>query len=94
MPPVVYEIINLFASIIRFIGLGLLGVGIGWLGVDLIKNAKDWPLQAVVFTVLAGLLIGLVVFLDWGALGAFAIGVGVAIIVWGIPKKKKDEEEE
>lgn len=94
MPPVVYEIIDLFASIIRFFGLGLFGVGIGWLALDLIKKAKDWPLQAIVFTVLAGLLISLVVFLDWGALGAFAIGVGIAIIVWGIPKKKKDEDED
>jgi hypothetical protein len=94
MPSIVYEILDVFASIIRFIGLGLFGVGIGWLAVDLLKKATDWPLQAVVFTVLAGLMIAMVNFLSWGALGAFGIGVGIAILVWGIPRKKKEEVEE
>lgn len=94
MPSVVYELIDLFASIIRFLGMGVFGVGIGWLAVDLLKKAKDWPLQAILFTVLSGLMIAMVVFLSWGALGAFGIGVGVAIIVWGMPRKHKDEDDD
>ncbi len=94
MPSVVYEIIDLFASIIRFFGAGVFGVAIGWLTIDLLKKAKDWPLQAIVFTVLAGLMIAMAVYLSWGALGAFGIGTGVAIIIWGIPRKKKNEEED
>ena len=94
MPPVAYEIIDLFASILRFLGLTLFGVGIGWMAVDLLKKAKDWPLQAVVFTVLAGLLIALTVFLSWGALGGFGIGLGAAVLIWGIPRKTKEEDED
>lgn len=94
MPPVIYEIIDLFTSILRFLGMGVFSIAIGWLTIDLLKKAKDWPLQAIVFTVLAGLTIAMTVFLPWGALGAFGIGTGVAIIIWGIPRKKKDEEED
>ncbi len=93
MPSIVYEIINLLASILRLLGMAALGVGIGWLAVDLLRKAQAWPLQMAVFLGLAGLVIAMIVFLSWGALGGFGIGVAVAIFVWGIPKKKKEDEE-
>jgi hypothetical protein len=93
MPDIVYEIINLLASVLRLLGMAAFGVGIGWLAVDLLRKTQAWPLQMAVFLGLAGLVIAMVVFLSWGALGGFGIGVGVAIFVWGMPKKKKDGEE-
>jgi len=48
---------------------------------------------AVAFLGLAGLVIAMAVFLAPGALGAFGIGLGVAIFIWGMPKKKKEEEQ-
>ena len=86
MPTIVYDIINLLASILRLIGMAFLGVGIGWLSLDLLRKAQVWQLQAIVFVALVGLVIALVDFLAWGALGAFGIGLGVA-------KKQKKEEE-
>jgi hypothetical protein len=35
----------------------------------------------------------LTVFTGWGAVGAFGIGLGVAIFVWGMPRKAKAEGE-
>jgi len=33
-------------------------------------------------------------FLTPGGLGAFAIGAGAAMLVWGVKKPKKEEEED
>ena len=93
IPQIVYDIIDLFASLIRLAGLALLGVGIGYLAVDLLHKAKEWPMQIALFLGLSGLVIAMVIFLAPGALGAFAIGLGVAVFVWGMPKKNKEEED-
>ena len=93
MPSYVYEIINLLASILRLIGMAVLGLGIGWLALDLLKKMQVWQVQIAVFFGLAGLIIAMAVFTGVGALGAFALGVGVAILLWGMPKKQKKEEE-
>jgi hypothetical protein len=93
MPSIVYDIIDLLASGLRLLGMAALGVGLGYLAVDLLRKAQTWPMQAIVFLGLVGLVIAMVVFLAWGALGGFGIGVGVAIFIWGIPKKKKEEHE-
>lgn len=93
MPSYVYEIINLLASILRLIGMAVLGLGIGWLALDLLKKMQVWQVQIAVFFGLAGLIIAMAIFTGAGALGAFAIGVGVAIFLWGMPKKQKKEEE-
>jgi NhaP-type Na+/H+ or K+/H+ antiporter len=93
MPPIVYDILVLFSQIFRFIGMAVLGLGIGWLAVDLLKKMEAWQGQVAIFLGLTGLVIAMTVFTGWGALGAFAIGVGLAILMWGMPKKQKKEEE-
>ena len=93
MPDIIYEIINLLASILRLLGFAVFGVGFGWLALDLLKKSSQWMVQAAVFLGLAGLLIALTVFTAWGAVGAFAAGAGVAILLWGMPRKPKDKEE-
>jgi NhaP-type Na+/H+ or K+/H+ antiporter len=93
MPTIVYDIINILGSGLRLIGMAAFGVSFGWLAVDLLRKAQAWQMQAIVFLGLAGLAIAMSVFLAWGALGAFGIGVAVALFVWGMPKKKKDEDK-
>jgi hypothetical protein len=93
MPSLVYDIINLVSSLLRLLGMAALGLGIGWLALDLLKKAANWYLQAVVFLGLLGLIIAMSVFLGWGALGGFAIGLAVAIFMWGMPKKAKVDED-
>jgi NhaP-type Na+/H+ or K+/H+ antiporter len=86
------RILTLFSQLFRFLGLAVLGLGIGWLVVDLLKKMEAWQGQVAIFLGLAGLIIGMTVFSGWGALGAFATGVGVAVLLWGMPKKEKKEE--
>ena len=93
MPSIAYEIFDLLAAIFRLIGMVVLGLGIGWLAIDLLKKMQVWQVQVAVFLGLAGLIIAIAVYTGMGAQGAFAIGVGVAILLWGMPKKQKKEEE-
>jgi hypothetical protein len=92
MPPLVYDIIGLFASLVRFLGMAVFGLGMGWLALDLLKKST-WQVQIAVFLGLAGLVIGLAVFSGWASVGAVAAGIGVAILLWGLPKKEKKVEE-
>jgi hypothetical protein len=93
MPSIVYEIINLLASILRLLGMAAFGVGIGWLALDLLRKSSVWQVQMTVFLGLVGLAIALVVFLSWGALGGFGLGFAAAVFAWGMPKKAKADEE-
>jgi hypothetical protein len=93
MPQIVFDIINLIASLIRLLGMAALGVAIGYLAVDLFHKTQTWPMQAVFFLGLAGLLIAMVVFLSPGALGGFGLGFGAAIFIWALPKKQKEVKE-
>jgi hypothetical protein len=93
MPTIVTDIIILLGQFVRLLGMVVLGLGIGWIVLDLLKKIEVWQGQVAIFLGLAGLIIGLVVFTGAGAIGAFAIGVGVAIFMWGMPKKEKKEEE-
>jgi len=85
-------VLVLLSQLLRILGMAALGAGFGWLALDLLRKAENWPMQAVIFLGLIGLAIGMTVFLGWGALGAFGIGFGVAIFLWGMPKKAKVEE--
>jgi hypothetical protein len=93
MPEIVGSILILFSQLFRFLGMVILGLGIGWLVLDLLKKIQAWQGQVAIFLGLAGLIIAMTVFTGWGALGAFTIGVGVGILMWGLPKKQKKEEE-
>ncbi len=90
---VIDYILILLSQLIRILGMAVLGLGLGWLVLDLLKKLQVWQAQVAIFLGLAGLIIAMAVFTGWGAQGAFAIGIGVAILLWGMPKKEKKEEE-
>ena len=93
MPQIVIDIINLIAALIRLLGMAAVGVGIGYLAVDMLHKVQTWPMQVAFFLGLAGLVIAMVVFLAPGALGGFGLGFGAAIFIWGMPRKKKEDQE-
>jgi hypothetical protein len=93
MPQIVFELINLIAAFIRLLGMAAVGVALGYLAVDMLHKAQAWPLQMAFFLGLLGLVIAMVVFLEAGALGGFGLGFGAAIFIWGMPRKKKEEQE-
>ncbi|MBM3152302.1 MAG: hypothetical protein FJZ96_08915 [Chloroflexi bacterium] len=93
MPEWLYEVIDLIASLIRLVGMAVFGLGIGWLALDLLRKAQAWQLQIAVYLGFVGLAIAMAYYLPWGALGMFTIGAGLAILMWGMPKKKKEEKD-
>jgi hypothetical protein len=92
MPNIIYELINLLASVLRLLGMGVVGVVFGWLSLDLLGKSPVWQMLIALFLGLVGLAIALAIFLPAGALGGFGIGLGVAVFIWGLPKKKKEED--
>ena len=92
MPSVLNIIFYILSALLRIIGLGVLGAGIGWLSLDLLRK-EVWQLQIAVFLGLVGLVIA-IAYVGAAAVGAFAIGVAVAIFLWGMPRKKKEGEAE
>ncbi len=90
---VIDTILTYASQLLRILGLAALGVGLGWLALDMLKKAELWQMQAIIFLGILGLVIAMVVFTGWGAVGAFGIGLAVAIFLWGMPRKPKEVEE-
>lgn len=86
-----YEILDLLGALLRGLGSLVFGVGIGWLVLKIVKEAgKTWQLVAAT---LLGLLGTFLVLAGWGpsstTVGAFGLGVGAAILIWGLAIKPK-----
>jgi hypothetical protein len=88
-------LLDILGAIVRLIGLAAFGLGAGWFTLEILRKGQQvWQLQLALFLGFCGLAIGLATFVPAGALGAFGIGAGVAMFVWGMPKVKKEKEED
>jgi hypothetical protein len=88
------DLLDLLGYFLRALGTLVFGVGIGWLVQKIVKDAgKTWQLAAAI---LLGLLGAFLVLAGWGpsggtTLGAFGLGVGAGILIWGLAIKAKKE---
>jgi hypothetical protein len=89
----IYDLMELLGIILRVIGASTFGLGAGWLATQAVKG-KEW--QLAVATVL-GLLAAFVLIGRWipspGTLGGFGLGVGAALLFWGIGRSDRGEED-
>jgi hypothetical protein len=92
----VYAILELIGYLLRFLGALVFGVAVGWLAARIVKSEEtEWPLLLGTFL---GLLAAFVLLGHWvvggGTLGAFGLGAGGGLLIWGLlGNKKKDEED-
>ena len=91
--PFLNYIVYILVGLIKLAGTLLFGFGMGWLTLEVFKNdPKPWQVQIAFFLGIIALLIALLLYSHLG-LGGFCIGMGVAIIMWGIPKPEKKESQ-
>ena len=74
MPMIVTDIFSLLGFLLRAVGFGLVGFGIGKFVLDAYRKA-DWQLQIALVLGFFGLLVGLTDFASPGSAGAFAAQV-------------------
>jgi hypothetical protein len=87
-------VFDILTSLIRLVGMVIVGLGLGWLALDLLRKIEAWQGKVLVFLGLLGIVIAMAVFIAAGSLGGFAIGIGVAVFMWGMPKKPKEEKKD
>ncbi|NIS79981.1 MAG: hypothetical protein GTO14_07195 [Anaerolineales bacterium] len=85
-----YDLMEVLGIILRAAGAMAFGLGVGWLAVQSVRM-KVW--QYAVATML-GLLAAFVLIGRWvaspGTLGGFGLGVGVALVIWGVGRIPED----
>ncbi len=93
MNPTVQMIIDILAILFRFIGMLAFGFGAGWFAFEAYQKG-EWQVQIAALLGLLGVVIGLADFTSAGALGAFGLGAGGAIIAFGLPRRPGDGSQD
>lgn len=81
-----YDVMDVFAYLLRFIGALVFGVGAGWLALHMLKGQHaNWQLAAVAFL---GLMAAFLLIGHWvsgaATLGGFGLGAGGGLLAWGL----------
>jgi hypothetical protein len=91
------DVLDIAGYVFRFLGAIVFGLGIGWLTIRLVKQEMAaWQLLVAVYL---GLLASFVLLGHWvgggATLGAFGLGAGAGLLIWGLvqPKSSDDDEE-
>ena len=93
MPNILYEILNMAGALLRLLGFLVFGLGLGWFALDAYRK-ESWQLQVAAFLGFVFGTVGFAKYLSAGSLGMFAIGAGGALLMWGMSKDKKKDDED
>ena len=86
--------LTILSYISRFIGLTVFGVALGWFTLFAFRAlAENWQLKVAVFLGFLALVAVVVRFETAGSEGGFALGAGIALLIWGLRGSGKKEEE-
>ncbi len=86
------QVLNLLGVLLRFIGVVIFGLGVGWLTLTAFKRETPWYYQAVLLVVFFGFFASIFWKSDPGLLGGLTLGTGLALLLWGRSKPKKVDE--
>ena len=93
----IIRIVTLLGLAIRGLGMLVFGLGAGWLTLYVYKLPEtSWYVKVASVLGSSGVLSVMIVFMrgNGGAFGAFALGLGAALLLWGLRPTAGDEEEE
>ena len=89
---VVQVITTIVAGLAKFFGMIVFGLAICWLLLDGYKKSeKNWQIQLTFVAGFFAFLIATAMYTDV-SLAGFGIGFGLAIFMWGMPKKPKTDD--
>lgn len=91
------DVFDIIGYVVRFLGALAFGLGMGWLTIRTVKQQTlAWQMAVAMYL---GLLAAFVLLGHWvsgaATVGAFGLGAGAGLLVWGLiqPKPKEKEEE-
>ncbi len=90
--PVIETILEVLGILMRFVGLIVLGLGTGWMASDAYRKGM-WQLQIAAVLGFFALVAVFVRYASAGALGAFALGSGIGVLIWGLRAKEEMQED-
>jgi hypothetical protein len=80
----VYELMEILGLILRPFGALAFGLGAGWLAVQAVKM-RVWQFAVAAALGVSAVFVLIAYWLDSpGPLGGFGLGVGMAVVLWGI----------
>ncbi len=91
------DALELLGYLLRVVGALVFGLGSGWLAVQAFQSETQiWQLQTAAFF---GLLAAFVLLGRWvenggATLGAFGLGAGAGLLIWGLTGSRKLDESE
>jgi hypothetical protein len=96
MDPAFFDFLNVVGWLLRAIGAAVFGLGAGWLTLTAFRwEGGQWELRTAAFL---GLLASFVLVGNWvdggATLGAYGLGAGVGLIIWGISGRSKETAAE
>ena len=81
----------ILVGLLKLAGTFLFGLGLGKIALDAYKKGpQPWQTQVAYAVVLGAVLIASLRFAHI-VLAGLCLGMGIAVLIWGLPKKKKDE---
>ncbi|HET7009582.1 MAG TPA: hypothetical protein VFI11_02300 [Anaerolineales bacterium] len=86
-----YDVLEILGYILRGLGALVFGLGAGWLVMDVLKSPG--PTWQLAIAVILGLLATFALLGHWvpggATMGAFGLGAGAAILIWGLAASTK-----
>lgn len=90
-----YDVTALLGSLLRLAGLLVFGFAAGWFTLFAFRQPeKRWELQVAVFLGFLFFTAWLARFTSPGGIGAFGLGAGAALLVWGLRGEISSTQEE
>jgi len=89
----IVRILALGSFFVRGLGLLVLGIGSGWFALMTFRKGKDNWVQLISVCGFIALAAMLVRFQTAGAVGAYALGAGGSLLLWGLRNGKEEVEK-
>jgi len=89
------QVLTLLGVIFRPLGFLVFGFAAGWLAsMPFAEAQKWWQLEAIALVAFFGSLVTLSIYSGAGSVGAYGLGAGIGVIVFGIRLGQKPVGEE